>query len=1248
MKTKLLYAKAAMFALACFSSVGVWGQTKITDENGLKEIAKNLDGDYVLENNITLSEEWEPIGTNDAPFTGTIDGNGFSIYGLKINRPEQNSVGFIGAAKIDDAASKKVTVKNLRLIGVEIFGRQDVGAVIGNSFGAKVSECYTSGLVYGWDHTGGIIGGTKKVDDAGIIMTKVSNCYSNAAVISSSYQAGGMIGASINSEVDHCYFSGVAVCPDGRSGGIVALNDGGNLIIDYCVVVSSYIKAGSGEFGGANAILGADNAEAFSTISNSYSWDGLKLYENNVEIARSNNANDSYDGGYIELDELKSTAFWLEDVSFDAGVWTMAENAYPQLSNVEVPLENYIYIPSFPERCLPGKTFDAGAIAASGRVITYSSSNPDIATIDSNGKVSFLKDGKTTLTFSDQGDNFVKGAEKTYVLEVKGVAYTIMNEEDLRCIKYDLAGEFKLGADIHLTKDWELMDVFTGTLDGQGYAIHNLRYVNEEQGRVGLFGEATGATIKKVGIVGAYLNGNEDVGAIVGYANGCTISECYVDQSSYIAGRDHVGSIVGKVEKREIEQEGTTEKIAIGTTVSDCYSMAKIYSREYQAGGVVGVINHGTVEKCYFSGNIRSVKGRAGGIFSMVDADGEVFVKNNVCLASGIYCSEATYCIGENGRTKTATLENNYVDHFASFKGVDLSSSAPSDVYDNTSNNGEKIESDEVLSSEWYVDVLNWDFNNVWTFVDGGEGNMYPILKCQQSKTITPIVYGIPDPAFLIQLADGTSSESVNLERIKTTCGQKLSFDIISGEEYIYIDGYLVDFTGAKTVDGEVVATISIAPETEIAGLKPFETKSFDIKMVGQSYIFPINSVADLLAVNDKLFASFRLMADIDMEGVEFKGIGSLEAPFTGKFDGNGHTIKNPVVITGDDNTKGFFNATKGATIINLGISNFSFSGSQTGGSKSTDLGGFAGSAKETTFDQCYLTGKVVGRDHVGGFIGGNCSNVTITNSFVNVEVLAYSQAGGFFGVTSGNVTMRNCYFAGSVKLDPSRNYGWVGGFVGLVDADCTVTIENCVSIGDLQGSTAAGSFIGGNGGNPEEPRGIINFTGNVFNYDAERILMNGNNSENDWEVQGYKTKEGGVVVEPEEHFSMPDENNEFLTKLPYEDANFDFNEIWTMDKTQNEGYPTLKKVPFVSSSVGIAQVDNKEKSYVVSVSENTITISGIENPSTVILYSINGRVISQTITSENSVELPAISKGIYIVRIADKDSVFTAKLVVK
>lgn len=1245
MKTKLLYVKTAMFALACISSVGVFGQTKITNEDGLKAIAKDLNGDYVLENDITLSSDWKPIGTNDAPFTGTIDGKGFTIYGLKINLPEQSSVGFIGAAKVEDPNSSTITVKNLRLVGVNIRGRQDVGIVIGNSYGAKVSECYTSGLVCGWDHTGGIIGGTKMVADD--VMTKVSNCYSTAAVISTDYQAGGIIGASINSAVDHCYFAGVAVCKYGRSGGIVALNDGNGLIVNNSVTLSSYIKAGSGDAGGANAILGADNpgetSMAVSTLTNNYSWDGVSLYENGVLLVRDNNASDSYDGEYTESDVLKTPAFWLSKVGFDAGIWDMNDNGYPSLPGVTLPLENGFYVPSFPERCLPGSTFNAEAYAASGKTVTYASSNPEVATIDENGLVTFIKDGTTTLTFSVEGDGYMKGVQKTYELEVKGVAYTIMNEEDLLCMKYDLAGDYKLGADIYLTKDWVLMDPFTGTLDGQGYVIHNLRYVNESQDRGGLFGEATGATISRVGIAGAYIVGNADVAAIVGYSAGCTVTECFVDQTSYIAGRDHIGSIVGKMEKTDVEDEVTGVKTPILSTVSNCYSMAKVYSREFQAGGVVGVINYGTLENCYFSGNVQAVTGRAGGIFSLVDADGAILVQNNVCLASGIYCPAATFCIGENGRT-TATLTSNYVDFYASYKGADLSSSNPTDSYDPNSNQGDVLSNDEVLSSDWYKSTLGWDFDNVWTFVEGGDGNMYPILKCQQSKVLTPKLYGIPDPAFLIQLADGTASEALNLERIKSTCGQKLQFNITKGEEYIFIDGTLVDFSGETIVNGEAAATIAITPETNIAGLNPFEPSSFDVKMTGQSYVYEIYTADDLLAVNDKLFANYRLMANIDMTGVEFKGFGSLAAPFTGKFDGNGHYIKNPVIITNDDNTKGFFNATKGASIKNLGLVNLSFNGAQASGSKSTDIGGFAGSAMETTFDQCYLTGKVIGRDHVGGFVGGNCKEVTITNSFVNAEVFAYSQAGGFFGVASGNLTMRNCYFAGSVKLNPANSYGWVGGFVGLVDADnITVTITNCVSIGDVQGNVAAGSFIGGNGGSEDfTPRGIINFTGNVMNYDADKIVMNGDLSTKDWESTGYLTSEGGTTSKASEAYSG---DGDFFKASTYKKASFDFDAVWVIE--EGVSYPTLKNVEY---AVGLDKVvANKEKKqYGVSVSDGVITISGMEEAANVAFYNMNGQVQSQSVTSEDHVQLPVVDKGIYIIRILEKGITTSIKLMVK
>ncbi|MEQ8533141.1 MAG: hypothetical protein RIB86_14905, partial [Imperialibacter sp.] len=76
----------------------------------MNEIRNDLNAHYILLNDIDLTFDtsdpsgqfwngglgWEPIGTVDDQFTGVIDGNGFSIIGLHINRPEGNFVAFLG------------------------------------------------------------------------------------------------------------------------------------------------------------------------------------------------------------------------------------------------------------------------------------------------------------------------------------------------------------------------------------------------------------------------------------------------------------------------------------------------------------------------------------------------------------------------------------------------------------------------------------------------------------------------------------------------------------------------------------------------------------------------------------------------------------------------------------------------------------------------------------------------------------------------------------------------------------------------------------------------------------------------------------------------------------------------------------------------------------------------------------------------------------------------------------------------
>lgn len=78
-----------------------WVEAKeVSTEEDLKNMANDLYGAYVLTNDITLTEPWKPIGAyfsnyeyfNDSwwtyAFRGTLDGNGYTIYGLEVNGAE--------------------------------------------------------------------------------------------------------------------------------------------------------------------------------------------------------------------------------------------------------------------------------------------------------------------------------------------------------------------------------------------------------------------------------------------------------------------------------------------------------------------------------------------------------------------------------------------------------------------------------------------------------------------------------------------------------------------------------------------------------------------------------------------------------------------------------------------------------------------------------------------------------------------------------------------------------------------------------------------------------------------------------------------------------------------------------------------------------------------------------------------------------------------------------------------------------
>lgn len=138
-----------------------------------------------------------------------------------------------------------------------------------------------------------------------------------------------------------------------------------------------------------------------------------------------------------------------------------------------------------------------------------------------------------------------------------------------------------------------------------------------------------------------------------------------------------------------------------------------------------------------------------------------------------------------------------------------------------------------------------------------------------------------------------------------------------------------------------------------------------------------------------------------------FTGIGSVDCPFAGTFDGHGYSITKL-----SSTANGLFVAVEGATIQKLLI----------GGAKVTsseaNAGILAGTANSATVDRVViskskLTSEAAGASAVGGMFGRVTGEVTISSSIVRrlliKTAVATSTVEGFVGDAEAIVTMEDC-----------------------------------------------------------------------------------------------------------------------------------------------------------------------------------------------------------------------------------------------
>ncbi len=1193
-----LAAMAAMSPLAL-------GQIQITDQAGLAAMAENPSGEYELASDIVLTGTWQPVGSESAPFTGKLDGKGHTISGLYVTNPSWSGLfGCISGGSVSNLVIAQAYVKTDEKQG------EHVGILAGRAGqGTTISGVFTSGYVFGRDHVGGIVG------DAGEGSATVTNCMSTAYVYSTSYQAGGIAGWSKGTVTiaNNLFLGRVFNGGFGGSGGIVGFVEDGTTKVSGNVCAASTIVGPTGErpmqIGKryANGIVGTIyNENSILEASDNLVSKETQVYNQSNELQDVSDWEETYHGIKTEVAVLQTAATYT-GLGWDDAVWDLADGRYPVLKGMTLPIPgDYIQIAEPAEVYYVQNVFDTKAVSALNRAIKLTSSDPAVATVDSL-KVNFVGAGTATITLTTADDAFSKGATKTFTANVSALSNEIATAADIENIRKNPQGDFVLTADIDMSDvDFKPINSFSGSIDGQGHFIRNLRFEDKDVNEAAFIGTFDGTSIKNLGFENAYIVGNANTAIVVGKTSSASVIDGVVVMNSYAQGRDHVAAFVGNLDG--------------GATISNCLSNATLVTREYQLGAIAGVSNHGTIEHCVFTGTLAKNSGATNvGLVGLLDSDSNpTVIKNNLfaaAFANG--CSGAGLIIVPAGRT--CTLTNNYVAKYT------LKDGAPYEGADADSDAGKTATKEEVRSQNWYTTTLGFDFENSWKFLTDAEGHMVPVLKWMNAPLTTTLLNMPGEDGVTIAFIEGTEKYDYNV--IRGSWGEDITVEQLDGFEYASIveeEGgtsliYAGDENGEYKGKGSAHFKVNIDPALANA-LTVSGDVTFAVNVYKAGSSMEIASAEDFMGISKAPGSKYVLTADIDFSGVEFNGLfNDGISSFTGELDGQGHSVKNFKLTFTEDENKGLFGKTQNAVIKNIAFTDFVIDGGVKG-AKHVGLIG-QGSA---TLEEVAVVGKVIGYDHVG-LVAGDSDGIVMNNCYAVGTVEAGSQAGGFFGCTlEGGAEVTNCLT--NVNVNCSFR-GWSGGVVGLIDkANSTVTVKNCASIGTMS-STGDGNphvaapFIAGNGAG-DNALAVINFSNNIYNSTAAHV------GDTQWPGKNL-TAEGGAVTE-----ATAVSPAALQQQASYTTIGWDFDNVWSMGQGDYL-YPVLKKVNVTNFSSGVEDlVADATANVRVYTNGTEVTVDGFTGAAVVNIYNVYGATVAAASTAGESVSVNVPAAGVYVVSV--------------
>ncbi|MGM9551176.1 MAG: Ig domain-containing protein [Clostridia bacterium] len=303
--------------------------------------------------------------------------------------------------------------------------------------------------------------------------------------------------------------------------------------------------------------------------------------------------------------------------------------------------------------------------------------------------------------------------------------------------------------------------------------------------------------------------------------------------------------------------------------------------------------------------------------------------------------------------------------------------------------------------------------------------------------------------------------------------------------------------------------------------------------------------------VDGGMSAYWSLQSDIVLTADTWAPVGAYD-PFTGVFDGNGHTISSTKLFQSTA-MSGVFGQNKGL-IKNLNVNvTIEEVATNTGTLCATNYG---------RIENCHSTGSITTAEnkYIGGLVGYN-SGGTITNCSSAVLIDAPSSTVG--GIAGYNLNGVIEYCASTADVEEADDGGLVGdtvgGITGYMYNNSTSThakISNCYSLGKIKGGNTVGGIVG-----------YAKVYNNSYGYAtieycyAKGVITKGNSKGG---LTSGISSQDRVLIKYS-YFNTVNETNEYghsMSLLKFTDkTNFydwDFEHVWNIASDKNGGYPYI------------------------------------------------------------------------------------------